>query len=88
MFRTIDGHTQVAFTGISEHAFRDEAVENIIAGQPLNTAIIEKAAELAINGITVNSDLFASAEYRKHLAKVYLRRALEKLKSKTNGISD
>ncbi|HEY2911718.1 MAG TPA: xanthine dehydrogenase family protein subunit M, partial [Candidatus Angelobacter sp.] len=31
----------------------------------------------AADGVDVNSDLYASAEYRKQLATVYTRRALE-----------
>jgi len=32
--------------------------------------------------VNVNSDLFASAEYRKHLAETYTRRAIEEAVSR------
>ena len=42
-----------------------------------NGASIADAAELAANEAEPQSDLNASSEYRTHLAKVLVRRALE-----------
>ena len=64
-----DGKINIAFTGVGEVPFRDSAAES--------AASIEAAVTAAAEGITVMSDHFASEEYRKHLAKVYLRKALE-----------
>ena len=72
---TIDD-IKVAFTGVSETAFRDTAVENALKGKKANAETIKNAAEQAAEGVSILSDHFASEEYRKHLAKVYAKRAL------------
>jgi len=69
----------IAFTGIADTPFRDTAAEKMLTGKPLDAPLIEEAVKVAAEGVDINSDLFASAEYRKHLAKVYLRRALKSL---------
>jgi carbon-monoxide dehydrogenase medium subunit len=71
-----DGKTNIAFTGVSEHAFRDTPSENEVSGKALNNDSISAAANAAISNVTVLGDRFASEEYRKHLAKVYLKKAL------------
>ncbi|MGI8635694.1 MAG: hypothetical protein ACR2KZ_09860 [Segetibacter sp.] len=69
--------TDIAFTGVADTPFRDTATENAVSGKPLDSANIDAAANSAAEGVNINSDLFASAEYRKHLAKVFLKRALQ-----------
>ncbi|MEP6951160.1 MAG: xanthine dehydrogenase family protein subunit M [Ginsengibacter sp.] len=69
--------TNIAFTGLSDNAFRDTAAEKAIAGKSLDDSTITAAVNAAVDGVEINSDLFASAVYRKHLAKVYLKRALQ-----------
>lgn len=70
---------KVAFTGVSTRAFRDTAVENALKGKTLDATSIAAAAEQAAEGVDILGDHFASNEYRKHLAKVYLKRALNSL---------
>ncbi len=67
---------KVAFTGVSESAFRDSAVEQALTGKAPDLATIEAATQQAAEGVSIMSDHFASEEYRKHLAKVYAKRAL------------
>ncbi|OIN57540.1 FAD binding domain-containing protein [Arsenicibacter rosenii] len=68
---------KVAFTGVSDAAFLDEAVAAALIGQPAIPETIEAAANAAAEGdIHINEDHFASQAYRKHLAKVYAKRAL------------
>lgn len=67
---------KVAFTGVSEAPFRDSGVENALKGKTLSVDNIAAAAEHAAADVSIMSDHFASEEYRKHLAKVYARRAL------------
>ncbi|HKZ66870.1 MAG TPA: FAD binding domain-containing protein, partial [Chitinophagaceae bacterium] len=76
VMRFADGKTNIAFTGVSEHAFRDSSAENEVSGKPLNNDSISAAVNAAVSNVTILGDLFASEEYRKHLAKVYLKRAL------------
>ncbi len=68
--------SNIAFTGVGEHAFRDAGAEQAISGKPIEDAAIEAAMQAALQNIDVLSDHYASEPYRRHLAKVYLRKAL------------
>ena len=67
----------VGITGVSPKAYRASKVEGAIKGGALDAKTLAAAAAHAADGVDVNSDLYASAEYRKQLAAVYTRRALE-----------
>lgn len=75
--RLPDGKTNIAFTGVSDNAFRDTNAENEVSGKALNDETISAAVNAALSDADVSGDHFASEEYRKHLAKVYLKKALE-----------
>jgi aerobic carbon-monoxide dehydrogenase medium subunit len=77
VMRFPDGKTNIAFTGVAENAFRDTNAENEVSGKALNDDSISAAANAAVSNVTVMGDHFASEEYRRHLAKVYLKKALE-----------
>jgi len=68
---------RVAFTGVSLNAFRDKGVENAINGQARDSGNIENAANAAAEDVEIMGDHYASEGYRKHLAKVFAKRALE-----------
>jgi carbon-monoxide dehydrogenase medium subunit len=55
---------------------RARAVEDALRGQALNAESVERAAAEAAEGTEPPSDLNASAEYKRHLARVLCRRAL------------
>jgi carbon-monoxide dehydrogenase medium subunit len=76
VMKSADGKVNIAFTGVSGCAFRDAGAEKALAGKKLDAASIESAANAAAEGMTILSDHYASEKYRKHLAKVYLKRAL------------
>jgi carbon-monoxide dehydrogenase medium subunit len=69
-------HAVVALTGVGETAFLVKSAEGLIGskGEP---EPIAAAADLATDGIEVNGDFHAPSEYRRHLASVITRRALE-----------
>lgn len=67
----------VGITGVSPKAYRAGAVENALKGNPADNKTLGAAAAHASDGVDANTDLFASGEYRRHLAEVYTRRALE-----------
>ena len=69
--------TNIAFTGVADIAFRDTAAEQAVSGKALDKAAIDAAVNVAAEGVNILSDNFASQAYRKHLAKVYLKRALQ-----------
>lgn len=68
----------VGITGVGPKAYRAAAVEKLLLGKSPSAKRLEEASGHAADGIEANSDLYASAEYRAHLACVYTRRALEK----------
>jgi carbon-monoxide dehydrogenase medium subunit len=70
---------RVAFNGVSSKPFRDTGIENALKGHSLNADTIATATANAAAGVSIMSDHFASEKYRKHLAGVYARRALEAL---------
>ncbi|MBA2355771.1 MAG: xanthine dehydrogenase family protein subunit M [Acidobacteria bacterium] len=68
---------RIGVTGATSHARRLINVERALAGQPLSTATIESAAQLAgLELDEVNADIHASAEYRRAMVQVFTRRAL------------
>ena len=66
----------VGITGVSSKAYRAAAVESGLTGRTLDDKTIADAATRATEGIDVNGDLFASEDYRRHLAQVFARRAI------------
>ena len=70
------GNVKVSLTGVSEFAFRDHGVEDELMGKPLTEELIQQAADKAAERVDVMSDHYASEVYRKHLAKVYVKKAL------------
>ena len=65
------GKVRVGVTGVSGTPYRATAVEEAYSGS-------SDAAEHAVDGIDhIMSDHFADATYRAHLAKVFVKRALE-----------
>jgi carbon-monoxide dehydrogenase medium subunit len=67
----------IGITGVSPKAYRATKVENALKGNALDAKTLSAACAHAAAGVDVNSDLYASAEYRKQLATVYTRRAIE-----------
>lgn len=63
-------------TGVAGKAYRALGVEQSLEGTTASAAHIQHAAAKIADGVDANSDLFASAEYRKHLAHVHAVRAI------------
>jgi aerobic carbon-monoxide dehydrogenase medium subunit len=66
----------IGITGVSSKAYRASSVETSLQGTDLDDNTIAAASSHATDGIDVNGDVFASDEYRRHLATVYTRRAI------------
>ncbi|GBD29427.1 Carbon monoxide dehydrogenase medium chain [bacterium HR32] len=77
---SVDGGTvreaRVAITGVGPKALRLPKVEQALAGKPADEASFAEAAKLASDGLDATDDLYASAEYKRHLAAVYTKRGL------------
>ncbi len=67
---------RVALNGVAAAAFRDSGVEAALEGATLDAGAVQAAAAKAADGRELLSDLFADEDYRRHLAKVFVRRAL------------
>jgi carbon-monoxide dehydrogenase medium subunit len=67
---------RVGLTHMSSTPLRATAVEQALRGQPLDPDAIAAAAEQAAEGTNPPADLNASADYKRHLARVLTRRAL------------
>ena len=68
---------RVGLTNMASTPIRAKAVEDALRGQPLNADSIGNAAQQAAEGTDPPADLNASADYKRHLARVLTRRALE-----------
>ena len=73
---------RLGVTGLSNRAYRATASEKALEGKTTSPADIQNAAALVAQGIDANSDLHASADYRRHLAAVHAARALKKALSR------
>ena len=70
-------HARVALTGVGDHPYRANAVENALVGSDGSASAIAAAAAHATDGVAVNSDIHANAAYRSAMAVVHTRRAIE-----------
>jgi CO/xanthine dehydrogenase FAD-binding subunit len=77
--RAADGSCEdvrIGLTHMASTPLRATAVESALRGQPLDATTIAAAAEQAAEGTEPPADLNASADYKRHLARVLCRRAL------------
>jgi carbon-monoxide dehydrogenase medium subunit len=75
----------VGITGVAPKAYRAEAVEKLLRGKKVSAELLAEAAQHAGDGADPLSDLHASAEYRRAMAAVFTRRALEKAFSRATS---
>jgi len=67
----------IGITGVASKAYRAAVVESALTGKTLDDQTIAAAADQATDGVDANSDLYASDDYRRHLAQVHTRRAIK-----------
>ena len=72
---------RIGLTHMGSTPLRATAAEQALRGQPLDAERIRAAAEQAAEGTEPPADLNASADYKRHLARVLCRRALEQASS-------
>lgn len=76
---------RVAVTGAGPYAVRRTETEQALVGQEPTTEVIKQASQRASEGMTFNSDVFASEEYRAHLTRVFVGRAIAKAAQRARG---
>ena len=72
----------IGVTGVGVKAYRANGVETPLVGTNLDDNAIANAVAHVCDGIDPNSDLYASSEYRCHLATVHARRAIQAAKAR------
>ena len=75
----------VGVTGLGPKPFRATAVERALAGKAASPKLIADAARHAADGIEPLSDLHASRDYRREMAVVFARRALQRAWARAAG---
>lgn len=68
---------RLAIGGVASGPLRARATEAALQGQPLAAKAIAEAAAKAAEGADPVEDHYASAEYRRHMATVLARKAIE-----------
>ncbi|HEX3977056.1 MAG TPA: xanthine dehydrogenase family protein subunit M [Solirubrobacteraceae bacterium] len=68
---------RIGLTHMGSVPLRATAAEEALRGQDLSAENIAKAAEQAAEGTSPPADLNASADYKRHLARVLTRRAIQ-----------
>ena len=76
---------RIGVTGSGSSASRASDSEARLIGSPGDADAIRSAAGRAANGIELNEDIHASAEYREHLTKVYALRAITAAVERASG---
>ena len=66
----------IGVTGVGVKAYRPTGTEAALVNSNIDEGAINAGAAKVCDGVDANSDLYASAEYRCHLAQVHTRRAI------------
>ena len=72
----------IGVTGVGVKAFRATAVEAALAGTSLDDNALANAVTHVCDGVDPNADLYASSDYRCHLAQVHTRRGIQAAKAR------
>ena len=68
---------RIAIGGMGSNPIRATATEAALQGQPLTPEVIARAAAKAADGTDPDDDSYANADYKRQMATVYARRAIE-----------
>jgi carbon-monoxide dehydrogenase medium subunit len=76
---------RIALIGVADTALRRRGAEQVLVGSELGSTSFEDVAAVAAQGLTPASDIHGTSAYRTHLARVLVRRALEKAAAAAGG---
>jgi CO/xanthine dehydrogenase FAD-binding subunit len=76
---------RIALGGVAPTPVRATQAEEALAGEKVAEKLIEQAAKLAIEATDAESDYHASADYRRDMTRVLVRRALQEALAKARG---
>lgn len=77
--RAVDGRAtdvRVGMMGVGEIPLRLREIEDIVLGTDLSETVLDSVADKLAGILTPNTDIHASADYRRHLSGVLAKRAL------------
>ena len=72
-------HASIAITGSGAKPVKAKKSEEILTGTKIEESDIAAAANESTNGLDFLNDIHASAEYREHLTKIFVSRALSEI---------
>jgi carbon-monoxide dehydrogenase medium subunit len=81
------GDARLALLGVADRAVRADAAEAALRGQSPGSDVFEAVARDATKDLEPGSDMHGSAEFRRHLAGVAVRRALTTAAQRAGGSS-
>jgi aerobic carbon-monoxide dehydrogenase medium subunit len=74
----------IGVTGLAPKAFRAKSVEDALRGKTLDEAIVSAAtAKTDADALDALEDIHASGDYRRHLARIYAKRAVQTAATRT-----
>lgn len=88
---TVDAGTvaavRVSLGGVATTPVRARRAEAVLTGQAPDADAVDAAATVAAEDLSPESDLRASADYRKHVTRVLVRRALTTAIERAGGVA-
>jgi len=75
----------IALCGVGPTAVRARRAEELLVGRSPDPALLESAAEVAVAELHPSSDLHGSPDYRRKVARAYVRRALSLAVERAGG---
>jgi len=69
---------KIALGSVAPTPVRSNKAEEALKGHKMEPKVIDRAAEIAAEGITPITDIRSTAEYRKETTRILVRRAIEK----------
>lgn len=85
MEKSVVRDARVALTAVAPTCIRARAVEDALAGAPVDEALFARVAQLVADEASPISDIRAPAAYRTAMASIIARRALEKAVQRAQG---
>jgi carbon-monoxide dehydrogenase medium subunit len=80
-----DGSNRVAFGAVGPTPHRAFLIERLLEREPLDDDVIHRAKALVADEISPITDLRATAQYREHMCRVMLERALRAAAARLSG---
>lgn len=66
----------IGVTGVTDRTYRAVGVERALQGKRLEPKVIEEAASVVVKDVEVLGNIHGSADYRAHVARIYVARAI------------